>query len=553
MATEVIESDRIQSFFGKLEAERRVLSTCTDLYKTLTSHFTSLEKSLNHKTQTLDTKIQTLETETQKALVSLQERDSSIPEKRSSLSAEINAKKLAAITEFEKAEKEDETLVNRLKSVCRKMDSAGLLQLAMTKRKESNVLRSELKNALSECVDPPSLVLDVVEGFLKQKAAAKAAGKGGLTDRRWACALVVSELFPADELKEANKHKGPTFAGKVVERAVRVIVDWKGMMEGSGDGSSDMGPTEAATFLQLVVGFGLKEKVDEEFLKKLVLEFAARREVAKLAVPVFGDKMQDTINELVKNKKEIEAVYLSIESGLTDKFKPLSLLTSYLSNAKRTGRDILKNGKNSAAAMDEANTFEQKYTLDIIKCVEDYKLEAQFPLNALKKRLSAVKTALSKKKKGSAAASKPSSKRVHDSRGSRPPSIRPTKAARVSNSYPLRSPRVSLPPQSPGTKYATVYNYPTPSIYDGGSAASAYGSACVSGTHLLPASVSLTPQHYSLSGDSIGVAGNRLVSSSVGGLEAAYGGSYAYGAAPPSAYQPPAYEPAAYQPPSYAP
>lgn len=53
----------------------------------------------------------------------------------------------------------------------------------------------------------------------------------------------------------------------------------------------------------------------------------------------------------MKNGKEIEAVYFASESGLTERFPPVSLLKSYLKNSKKNTTTILKNGNNSAAAM----------------------------------------------------------------------------------------------------------------------------------------------------------------------------------------------------------
>lgn len=56
------------------------------------------------------------------------------------------------------------------------------------------------------------------------------------------------------------------------------------------------------------------------------------------------------IDELVKNGKEIEAVYFASETGLTERFPPVSLLKSYLRNSKKNATTILRNGNNSLAA-----------------------------------------------------------------------------------------------------------------------------------------------------------------------------------------------------------
>lgn len=58
----------------------------------------------------------------------------------------------------------------------------------------------------------------------------------------------------------------------------------------------------------------------------------------------------DLIDELVKNGKEVEAVYFASESGLTERFQPASLLKSYLRNSKKNTAEILKKGNHSAGA-----------------------------------------------------------------------------------------------------------------------------------------------------------------------------------------------------------
>lgn len=58
----------------------------------------------------------------------------------------------------------------------------------------------------------------------------------------------------------------------------------------------------------------------------------------------------DIIDELVKNGKEIEAVYFASESGLTERFPPIDLLKSYLRNYKKNATTTSKKGNNSQAA-----------------------------------------------------------------------------------------------------------------------------------------------------------------------------------------------------------
>lgn len=172
------------------------------------------------------------------------------------------------------------------------MDYSNLMRFLICKRKETTTLRGEMGEALKECVDPARMVLETVKEFLE----AKKVGKRGMTDKRWACGVVVTGLFPPEELKGRNKERdcsGPAFGTKTVEEVEEVVRGWREKAEAAGDHDNDtrMGSAEVAMFMQVVVGFGLKDIFEEEFYKKAVMEFSGRRDMAKIAIPIFGDKI----------------------------------------------------------------------------------------------------------------------------------------------------------------------------------------------------------------------------------------------------------------------
>ncbi|XP_021741549.1 FRIGIDA-like protein 4a [Chenopodium quinoa] len=558
-------ANKVHNIFENLETQKAILCKCTDLYKALTSHFTNLQQSIDSKTLTLEANLQNLDSTHQKSLEELYERETSIPERLISLSSEIESKKQSAIAEVEKALDESAPLSEVLRSLCRRMDHSNLLRFVVGKRKETASLRWEMREALKECVDPERMVLEAVKEFL----AAKEAGMRGMADKRWACGVVVTGLFPAEELKKKKKKKkkkksvGVDFARKTVEEAEEVVRGWREKTEQVGDGEGGMGSAEAAMFLQVVVGFGLKEIFEEEFYRNMVVEFAARRDMAKLALPIFGDQIADLIDQLVKNEKEVEAVYFVSESGLIEKYQPVSLLKSSLRHVKKKTTEILKKGNHNAGATDEANTFEMNYTRSIIRCVEDHKLEAEFSVNSLKKRLSLLEKAKSDKKKSSASnSSKPSNKRAHSSggpprsRGAPPP--RPAKMQKFPSPHPTYGQRDAVsrsPALSPVSRYLGHYSLSGQTAYDPGLTASTYGASLPNQTAYDPAltastygqryDASLAPTADQVAQQQYGVAGGSAPSPSVGprfvgsyGLQSAYG-TYDYGATPTSTYQPP--------------
>ncbi|KAJ4846399.1 hypothetical protein Tsubulata_006022 [Turnera subulata] len=524
MTTELvppITTDRTQKFFDDLDSQKTILTSCTQLFTTLTSRFTSLQSSLAQRSQSLDSKFQSLHSHSQQTLKSLSLRESSIPERESAAAARIEEQKQAALRELENPHASDD-LSESLKSFSRRMDASGLLKFVVSKRKESVLLRAEIPRAvMEEAVDPAALLLEVVEELVREKA-----GRTGITDKRWACATLVQGLFPDGGGKEGER-KGPGFSRRVVERAAAVLEKWK---DGERADGGVVGPTEAVMFLQIVAGFGLKPRFDKEFLRKLVMEHAGRRDMAKIATLICStEEIGEIIEELIKNGKETEAVYFASESGLTERFPPVTLLKSYLKNSKKNATTILENGNYGAAATEESSTAELNSVKAIIKCVEDLKLESEFSVDGLKKRASQLEKAKAGRKKGSAGGSaKPQNKRGLGSSGGRgggSHAFRPPKAAKFSNtssSFGRRNPAPAAQ-HSPAVRYSGgppgPYNYPSQSVYEGPA------TAPYAPTYAVPHTQSPSPipqQHYSLPVDNVAASSFRASGS--------YGGQTNYGA-----------------------
>ncbi|KAK2645723.1 hypothetical protein Ddye_020918 [Dipteronia dyeriana] len=533
MTTELstIKTERVEKLFEDLEAQRTILSSCTQLFTALTSHFTILQDSLNQKSKSLESKFVSLGSTSLQSFQSLTHRENSICDRESAAVKLVNDKTAVALAELQKPAKFTD-LSESLKSLCLRMDSSLLLKFIISKRKESMTLRAEISRAIRESVDAPRLVLDAVDEFLVQKAEGV-----GVTDKRWACGMLVQAMFPEGNNRE-KAVGGLEYARSIVERAAGILKRWKEQM-----GEAELSPAEAVMFLQMVVGFGLNSRFDQDFLRKLVVDFASRRDMAKLATNFgFGEKLADIIDELVKNGKEIEAVYFASESGLTERFPPVSLLKSHLRNSKKNSTNALKNGNYNNIATDESNNMELTSIKAIIKCVEDHKLESEFSIDSLKKRASQLEKSKSERKKSSVTNTKPQNKRCHgasSSRGSGPPPLRPSKAAKFSNSYRSLGRRNAAPPAqlSPAARYSVPYNYPNQGVYEGSTTAHYASGYGVPHTQS-PAAIS--QQHYTLPVDNVGAAGFRA-SGSYGG-QSSYG-AYDYSSAvPPSSYQSSSYK-----------
>lgn len=200
-------------------------------------------------------------------------------------------------------------------------------------------------------------------------------------------------------------------------------------------------------------------------------------------------------------------------------------------------------------SQDEANNFEISYIRSIVRCVEDHKLEAEFPVDSLKKRVSVLEKAKADKKKGSAANPKPSNKRTHGSggpprsSGAHPP--RPAKIRKFPSPYPSsygQREAISPAPLSPVSRYLRPYSLSGQAAYDPGLTAPTYGPRF--GATSVPVADHITQQgqqHYGVpgAGGSVPTPGPQVGSSyGLQTMQSAYG-AYNHGATITSPYQPP--------------
>ncbi|XP_068648105.1 FRIGIDA-like protein 4a [Aristolochia californica] len=463
MATAIDDAgERIHKALEYLETHKTLLANCTSLWKNLGTHFSSLELTLSQKFHSLHSKLQALDSRTHETLETLDQREKSLPDRENEAVARIDQLKQAALADFDKpGPSTNLPLSEVLRSHCRRMDSTALWKFLVAKRKELPVLKTEIAPAFAEAVDPARLVLDALEDFVSQKD-----GKAGVSDQRWACGVLLREMLPSSD-------STPGVAGSVSDRAAVVAEMWKEKMTDNDAGG--LGPAEAQMFLQMVVGYGIRSRFEEEFLMNLVVKFPTRKGMAKLAAGLgFKGRMSGIIDELIENGKELEAVYFAYDSGLTQQFPPIPLIKAYLKNSRKNANAVLKNGHYSMAASEEAGNLEMNSLRSIIKCVEDHKLESEFTLDILRKRLSQLERVKAEKKRNSV--NKSQNKRVRGNNvggdGFRPAkAMRPSVRWETPPPHPHHRPHLHPHPHphsypAPASVYPPPYSYPNQGGYD---------------------------------------------------------------------------------------
>ncbi|RRT40667.1 hypothetical protein B296_00046776 [Ensete ventricosum] len=511
-AAAAIPSSLVQDSFAELEKQRELITCCTLLWKELSDHFSTLEQGLEIKSEVLRSKRQSLDASTRRTLGSLRRRELSIDAAVDLALAKLDERRVAAVQALAAtaADGDELGLTETLRSLCTKMDFDGFFDLVVAKRKDVELLRSELPVALADCIDPSKFVMSAISGvFPVDKRPVKSPN-----DLGWACVLILESLLPV----LADPELGT--ARLLVTRTTRELAkemaeEWKEGLEQHG-GVENTKPSDAHTFLQLVVTFGIVEKDDKALYQRLVVSFSWRKQMPKLAISLgLEDKMEDIIDELISNGHQLDAINFAYEAGLQDKFPPVPLLKSFLKDSKKatsTSEDRNNCGQTARGAHSvllQNNTCrkEQSVIRAAMKCIQEHKLEAEFPLEGLQKRLEQLEKAKVEKKRPSGGG--PANKRTRASNGGPMP---PAKAGRLTgnacvSSFPAAPAFVRSPSSHATYPAAAPYPYDSPAghgVYGSRSPPAlrdSYGYPAEVGSAPLGASYPSPPMSYPVYGN----------------------------------------------------
>ncbi|CAM0876826.1 unnamed protein product [Alopecurus aequalis] len=439
----------IRDGFAELERQQELLATCTRLYQQLTEHFGSLERGIKARSDSLRARRRVVELRASRRLDALRRRERALDG-----SVSLALSRLESLTN--KRDRDGGSLSPKsdaagvaegLAALCAGMDSAGFLAFVVERRKEVDALRAELPAALKRCVDPARFAMDAVsEVFPVDRRAVRSPA-----DLAWACVLILEAVVPA--LADPDPEIGaarPMVPKAARDRARAMAAEWKEAAERKG-GVEGAKPPDAHAFLQHVATFAVAEKEDRELYKRIVLSFSWRRQMPRLALTLgLEDEMEDIIEELVTKGQQLDAVNFAYEAGLLEKFSPVPLLKSYLEDSKKISCTSDNLSTSSGQSGINANKKEQSALRAVIKCVEDHKLEAEFPLEDLRTRLEELEKAKTEKKKevsscSSGGSSGPASKRIR--------AMPPAKAGRLSDNTGA--------PSSPATTTTTFIGSPS--------------------------------------------------------------------------------------------
>lgn len=456
MAPALSSKDRALHVFSDISSYSSLLSACTSEWTDLQNHFSQIEASLRQKlddlaekeklfgekisemSQVLDKREEAISVREQTSLARVEEQKkaamSALEEERRKYLAsggassaaktapavtgkESMAKRdlvtaVAATTEtkgdangasklssFETKPSMDEVRVRpEIKSLCDNMDGDGLTKYIVEHRNKVAALRNELLLALQSAIDPSRLVLKALEGYhLLELEPNRGMGTEASANRR-SCIMLLECLAEvlADPVLGVDH---PVVPSNIKDSAKEVANLWRSKRDIHADAASE-NSLDTQAFLQLLATFGIASEFNDDELLKLVTAVARRKQTPALCKSLgLTAKVPDIVETLNKDGKQIEALGFAHFFGIMDKVQPVPMLKAYLKEARKAAQALAQNATNPKTAQNNSTAKELSAIKAVLRAVEDYGLSAQYPTEALLKRVAQLDKAKPEKKK----------------------------------------------------------------------------------------------------------------------------------------------------------
>ncbi|CAL9203560.1 unnamed protein product [Musa hybrid cultivar] len=345
-----------------------------------------------------------------------------------------------------------------LMKLCEEMDAQGLHKFISDNHKNVISIREEIPVALKRAANPFSLVLDSLKGFYAGEILSSDGKKDvSLLGLRRTCLMLMESLeqLLADGVPD-SLFDNQRLTSDIKEKAKVIAKEWKPKLDQLDIEATSGNSLEAHAFLQLLATFDIDSQFDQDEICKLIPAVTRRRQTVNLCRSLgLSHKMPGCLIEVLLNSgRQIEAVNLAYAFKLTEQFPPVPLLKAYLKEAKKVSQ--VKAGSMSPGAQNEMNERELSALKAVIKCIEEHKLEEQYPVDPLQKRILLLEKAKADKRRAAEAA-KPQTKRPRANGSSYPRiNIMPDKSFHRSpfERYPYAYDRQYV--------YAAETHHPTP-------------------------------------------------------------------------------------------
>ncbi|KAK1649279.1 hypothetical protein QYE76_067084 [Lolium multiflorum] len=248
-----------------------------------------------------------------------------------------------------------------LVAACVNMDTSTLVDMLYRRNMTFSRARSQFLPALLGAAEPHALVVGAVRDFLvrtEPKNNAHWDNCGSLLH----CARELTDEPSAGTLEQAN----------------RLAEDWKEMI-GNPQSSRDLGRLAVWGLLRFLVLYNITLEFDaSEIIHHLgCLPAKKKRHCIELCNHLgLIRTMTDSVNHLIQNGQQLDAIRLACVLNLTDKYPPLSMMNEYVDKAKKTAQEILSMESDSPESLNQAMTKQVNALILSWRAVDEYNIES---------------------------------------------------------------------------------------------------------------------------------------------------------------------------------
>ncbi|KAJ4848820.1 hypothetical protein Tsubulata_017264, partial [Turnera subulata] len=284
--------------------------------------------------------------------------------------------------------------------ICQQMDAKGLLGFSMDNLKNLHAIREEISVALQSASEPARLVLESLEEFFSLETSHSMDKRdAALQGKRKSCIIFMEAM--AALLARIDPGADHLLNPETKQQAKAIADEWKPKLASAGTSAANEFSLEAEAFLQLLSTYRIASEFDEDELCKLVLAIAHRRQASELCRSLgLTQKIPGVVESLLNSGKQIDALRFIHAFQLTERFPPVPLLKTYLKDVRRNSQQTRSGDSGGATGVQsDAHALELSALRAVIRCVKEYKLEDDYPLDPLQRRVAQLEKPKSDKKR----------------------------------------------------------------------------------------------------------------------------------------------------------
>ncbi|OIT05130.1 PREDICTED: FRIGIDA-like protein 1 [Nicotiana attenuata] len=352
---------------------------------------------------------------------------------------------------------------SELESLCEMMDGRGLRRYMVMHLSDIKGLLEQVPKALRLSSNPARLVLECVGKFYTQKGKSFVKGSQMVQARK--ASVLVLQCFLlmgiSDEIEIGVKQEAEQAALAWRKRLIAEAGILKAM------------EIDARGLLMLVGCFGIPGRFKNEDIRDLIwVIFLGQGRICKVLCSdslrrsnVLMAKIPDIIEEMAKQKMEVDAAHIAYTFGIEDRVNPKRFLTSFLLESEESLKKMVEQSQGSLAAVDQAKRRHLFDLRSVIKCLELHDIDPSelLPGWQINEKIMSLETEITvgenlNKKKIARGAKMAQKRKIDETESSRKFSNKEPKHSHVPNPW-LQQERVYSTPGQIGSHTGQLYGW----------------------------------------------------------------------------------------------